>query len=392
MAHDIGSFRPRQRLAGASARRLVSPPPRLMDRATAGLTQPFTGITTDGTTLPNLFPIASTGVSTEPLRRAAEAYLEALTPQQRARGLFAVTDERIWRSWSNIHPFLMRHGVCFEEMTPEQSQRALALVRESLSAQGFNTARDVMKLNEVIGEITQRPDEYGEWVYWVSIMGVPSATEPWGWQLDGHHLNLNCFILGDQMVLTPMFMGSEPVVADTRQYGRLSVLQAEQDLGLAFMQSLPTDLQQQASLGLEHPSESAGFADNTRILPAGIRYAELSAAAQRQLTDLIEVYVGRIRPDHARVRLDEVKTHLADTSFAWAGPWDDEAAFYYRVYSPVILIEFDHQSGVALESEVPSRDHIHTVVRTPNGNDYGQDLLRQHYARFAHVNGAHVPR
>jgi hypothetical protein len=30
----------------------------------------------------------------------------------------------------------------------------------------------------------------------------------------------------------------------------------------------------------------------------------------------------------------------------------------------------------------PTRRHIHTVVRAPNGNDYGQDLLRQHYDAF----------
>jgi hypothetical protein len=28
-----------------------------------------------------------------------------------------------------------------------------------------------------------------------------------------------------------------------------------------------------------------------------------------------------------------------------------------------------------------TREHIHVVVRTPNGNDYGKDLLRQHYAQ-----------
>jgi hypothetical protein len=33
---------------------------------------------------------------------------------------------------------------------------------------------------------------------------------------------------------------------------------------------------------------------------------------------------------------------------------------------------------------VPGRIHVHSVVRTPNGNDYGKDLLRQHYA--AHQN------
>jgi hypothetical protein len=29
-------------------------------------------------------------------------------------------------------------------------------------------------------------------------------------------------------------------------------------------------------------------------------------------------------------------------------------------------------------SDRHTRDHIHTIVRTPNGNDYGKDLLRQH--------------
>ena len=45
----------------------------------------------------------------------------------------------------------------------------------------------------------------------------------------------------------------------------------------------------------------------------------------------------------------------------------------------MILIEFDHQLPVALEGpRVPNKHHVHTVVRTPNGNDYGKDLLRQH--------------
>jgi len=52
----------------------------------------------------------------------------------------------------------------------------------------------------------------------------------------------------------------------------------------------------------------------------------------------------------------------------------------------VILIEFDHQAPVALPGTrgVPTRAHIHSVVRTPNGNDYGKDLLRQHYEKHEH--------
>ena len=63
----------------------------------------------------------------------------------------------------------------------------------------------------------------------------------------------------------------------------------------------------------------------------------------------------------------------------------DDGVFYYRVHSPVILIEFDHLPGIALDNDYPTRDHIHTVVRTPNGNDYGKDLLRQHREQETHT-------
>ena len=71
--------------------------------------------------------------------------------------------------------------------------------------------------------------------------------------------------------------------------------------------------------------------------------------------------------------------------FAWIGGTGPADAFYYRIHSPVILIEFDHQTPVALPgARVPGKAHIHTVVRTPNGNDYGKDLLRQHYEQHKH--------
>jgi hypothetical protein len=80
--------------------------------------------------------------------------------------------------------------------------------------------------------------------------------------------------------------------------------------------------------------------------------------------------------------MDEVRQHLAETHLMWLGGIEDDSVFYYRIHSPVVLIEFDHLRGVALDNDEPARTHIHTVVRTPNGNDYGRDLLGQHYARF----------
>jgi hypothetical protein len=88
--------------------------------------------------------------------------------------------------------------------------------------------------------------------------------------------------------------------------------------------------------------------------------------------------------------MDEVKRHIDRTSFAWIGGSTSQSVYYYRIQSPVILIEFDHQrpanlSRFAKNPELPTRQHIHCVVRTPNGNDYGKDLLRQHYQSHAHA-------
>ena len=103
--------------------------------------------------------------------------------------------------------------------------------------------------------------------------------------------------------------------------------------------------------------------------------------AQRDgLLALIQEYVGNMSDGHARVRMADVRARLDDTFFAWVGGTGDADAFYYRIHSPVILIEFDHQTPVALPGpRVPGKAHVHTVVRTPNGNDYGKDLLRQHF-------------
>jgi hypothetical protein len=63
---------------------------------------------------------------------------------------------------------------------------------------------------------------------------------------------------------------------------------------------------------------------------------------RERLEALLGTYVGRIRPGHAEIRYAEVKRHLGETHFAWIGPFDDTSPFYYRILSPVILVEFDH--------------------------------------------------
>jgi hypothetical protein len=248
-----------------------------------------------------------------------------------------------------------------------------------------------MRLNETLAELTQRPEEYGEYLYWITVMGTPSATEPWGWQLDGHHLIINYFVMGEQVVMTPTFMGSEPVFATSGKYRGTRILEAHRDKGLALLNAL-TGAQRRVAIieatKTGNRNQTELFRDNVVIPYAGVRADSLDARQKALLMELIAEYVDNMPEEHARVKMSEVQRHLDQTHFAWIGGTAQDSAFYYRVHSPVILIELDHQTPVALPGErVPSRDHIHTVVRTPNGNDYGKDLLRQHLEQHRHDAG-----
>ena len=353
-----------------------------------GLAESFKGLTTDGTVVPGLFGVRSTGVSTAPVKNAADAFLAALGPDQRRKTTFAADDDE-WRKWMNPH-FYVRQGVSFHEMSEGQRTAAFALIGAGLSAKGLKLTRDIMKLNHTLAELNNNNfDEYGEWLYHLTVMGTPSASAPWGWQLDGHHLVINYFVLGDQVVMTPTFVGSEPVIATSGKYAGTKILQEEQDAGLAMMTSLDASQRQKALMNpakTGNNNQAEAFRDNAVIPYVGLRGAEMTPAQRTRLLALIGLYVGNADAGHARVKMEEVEKHIADTRFAWVGGTEPTAIFYYRIHSPVILIEFDHQRTANLRHltstpEVPQRSHIHVVVRTPNGNDYGKDLLKQHLAR-----------
>jgi len=360
------------------------------DYEAKGLAEPFRGITTNGTLLPNLYEIAPTGVSTEPVRNAASKFIESLTSVQLTRAMYTVDDIK-WRKWMNQH-FYDRQGVSFQEMSEAQRDLALGLMRASLSSSGFELTRNVMRLNETLAELSDDHEFLGEWLYFITIMGKPSATEPWGWQLDGHHAIINYFVLGDQVVMTPHFFGSEPVKATSGKYKGVEILQKEQNDGLEMLRGLPAAARRKAVLNFSKTGNNnltEAFKDNVVLDYAGVRGADLEPAAQKRLTDLMYLYVSNMPEGHARVKMNEVQRHIDNTWFAWIGESQADSVFYYRVQSPVVLIEFDHQrpanlAKFATDPKKPTQQHVHCVVRTPNGNDYGKDLLRQHYLAHPH--------
>src|SRR5579862_1816483 len=89
----------------SSGRHLPSPlTPRVIEMraaADAVVAQPFTGVTTDGQAVPGLYSLAETGVSTRPLKAAADAFLASLDEPTARSARFDLNDGA-WQRWSNI--------------------------------------------------------------------------------------------------------------------------------------------------------------------------------------------------------------------------------------------------------------------------------------------------
>ena len=362
--------------------------------------RPFVGVTSDGRVVPGLYALEPNGAPTEAMIAATLDVLGQLSAEQRASASFPV-DAREWRRWNNTEMYIFRQGLRLDDIALPLREAILAVVRESLSAGGYAKTRDVMRLNQFLGELVGNTKVLNEWSYNFSLFGTPSASEPWGWQMMGHHLALNCLVIGAQMVLSPLFMGAEPCYCDAGPNKGTRLFGDEEYRALALMRAL-SDAQRReailyhATMGGDLPPgrrqlpdqlQLAGAFQDNRIIPyEGVAAAGFSAGQRRHLLHLAAAYVDPMPAGPMKARMDEIERHLDETRFCWIGGTKEEDTFYYRIQSPVVLIEFDQHSGVFLTNEQPAKFHIHTLVRTPNGNDYGADLLRLHYEQ-AHKGG-----
>lgn len=369
--------------------------------------QEFRGITVDGERTSGLYSLRDEGAPVDDMVASAGRLLESLSADERKRGLQEV-DSNLWRQWQNTEIFVEKHGLRLEFLSDETRELVLRLLRSSLSDQGYQNTVGVMQLNAFLGNAIGAPGVLGEWSYNFCIYGKPSNVNPWGWQLWGHHLGLNCLVIGGQMVLTPSFQGAEICFADEGRFKGLQMFQDEHRRGLDLFNSLSAQNQQKARLGFDLggsdlPEGRVHFADylmlggahqDNRVVPLeGLNAAKMTGSQCKCLLDLVNAYVGAMPDGPRQAKMADVERHLNHTHFCWIGGNGPTTPFYYRIQSPVIFIEFDHHAGVFLTNKEPLGFHVHTVVRSPNGNDYGLDVLRQHYAHshknaHNHVNHA----
>lgn len=377
--------------------------------------EPYKGVTNDGEIRDGLFKTQDEGLDIQSIVSTTEKLLGQLDGEQKKKVSYPVNAKE-WRAWSNPEFLLRPFGLRLEEgnidpscyevalsnfLTVHESiaEAILRVVESSLSAEGYQKALAAMRINHFLGEIVKLPQIMNKYSYNFLLFGTPSTSpsQPWGWLLYGHHLDLAVFFKGPQIVISPTFTGAEPNIIDDGPWAGTAILHKEGNIGLKLMQSLKPEQQKRVQIykllrdpGMKQTGDltvdrwnkddqrhvCGAFRDNRVVPYEGITCgsSELSQKQQNWLLEIAEEMILYLPTKSRQLKLQQIREHLDETYFSWIGEYGDDDAFYFRVQSPVLILEFDHHSGVFLSNTEPAKFHTHTIVRTPNAGDYGNAL------------------
>jgi hypothetical protein len=351
---------------------------------------------------------------------AAGRLLGSLSPEQKTRvNLSFDTLERF--NWHYIPR--MRKGLALRELSASQKTLALDLLKSGLSAYGYETVQKIWSLEPILTErekdgsmpMVRDPENY-----YVVVFGTPSRERPWGWRIEGHHVSVNFTIAAgrvqdDVVSNTPLFFGAEPAEVQGGPTKGLRALGAVEDKARALIDALDAQQQAVAIVSKELPGDI--FNGNNRapdlgsmlnpmglarqpepLRPDGLPAAKMSAAQKQLLKALVDEYISRMPTEVAAQRSRAVDSEFDRIHFAWIGATraadaprparglgcapDDTRwvciplgfPYYYRVQAPSFLIEYMNTTG----------NHSHSLWRDFQNGDFGEDLLRAHYAEVPH--------
>lgn len=357
--------------------------------------------------------------------QAAQAFLATLSDTQRKAVLFRFDDDAQRRRWSNFPTGVVpRAGVKWGDLNEHQREALMALLGTILSPDGVTMMREQMAADEVLrttpgatrpGGFRRPPHvgtdrapqpggfpggspagdgrggpppgfagppgagsglwrgpagsgggpDFGSAFYYVSIVGTPSATQPWMLQFGGHHLAINATVAGADVTLSPSLTGGEPLRFDQNGH-RVYIVEKEVTAAAALLASLKPDQRARAVVSSRRIDLVLGPGHDGQVLqPEGLAAASMSAEQKRLFMTLIEARLGILNEAARATQIAAIRADLDRTFFAWFGKAEPLGDAYFRVTGPTVLIEYSPQ-----DMDGDATDHAHNMYRDPT-NEYG---------------------
>jgi hypothetical protein len=283
-----------------------------------------------------------------------------------------------WQFWPTA-----RIGLPLEYMSAAERGATHDLLAAALSAQGYLKAVHIMQLEQILdlldeGGLPRSVDHYV-----LAIFGEPSLDAPWAWRFEGHHLSLSVTVSPEGVAVTPSFFGSNPAQVVSGPLAGFRVHGEVEDLARDLVHSLNASQLATAVVADQAPAEIASANMNkprsdwelwrSTLEPAGIAVRELNEMQRLWVGLILDEVIGNYESGLQRAYRDDLDPN--GLRFAWMGSTERGEPHYFRLQGPDFVFEYDNvQNG---------GNHVHSVWRS-KADDFGVDLLAQHYGRVAH--------
>ena len=333
--------------------------------------------------------VFSTSVVTEEMVSVAEALLVTMGTEERRQRMLGIwkvdalqmslEDEarEDWSYWPRP-----RSGLSIELMTTEQRKLTHDLLSTLLSSEGHLKVVHIMQLDEILWSLEDVGLPRGVEKYFLSFFGTPSRTTPWAWRFEGHHVSLSVTVSPGNISVTPSFFGADPSETQVGVLAGFRPLRDEEDIARDLVMSFNHSQRARAVISDEAPMDILTAPANREpevwsnwrslIRPEGLLVREMNETQQLLVRRLVNEVVTRYRPEISDAYLSAI--NIEELSFAWMGGTERYAQHYYRLQGGDFVFEFDNAQD--------NGNHIHSVWRDI-ANDYGNDLLANHY-RLSH--------
>ncbi len=344
------------------------------------------------------FILVSAGLaqSGSPLTESANRFLATLSADELGKTQYAFTDSLRYK-WTNLPVGMVpRPGIAYGSLSDRSRMAFHRVLSAMLSSQGYLKTTSIMQLDDILNTLYQQAFEKGEidqktltmmqglkWShgnYYISVWGKPQPNQPWGLNFGGHHMALSLTSDGQNIAMSPFFVGTDPSEVKSAKYAGLRVLSKEEDYGFMLINALTDKQKDVAMLKQDVPKDIITSPQGSQRITNyyGIAAGQFDEGQKELLKLLIQEYTHNFEHGKAHQLFEKImKSGIDKVYFAWVGSLENNKPHYYIINGPDFLIEYDN---VGFQND---GNHIHAILRE-KGQDFGEDLLKRHYLEAKH--------